>query len=215
MLARIATVAAFVSVALLAAPAAEAAHCSLIDQILGQCHEASEPTPEPTPEPPPQPEPQADPGHRPAAAARILVLMNEERSARGLPPLAVRPDVSAISAPHSEDMAAKGTIWHNDAYFTAAVKDRLDARLLGENVARNTDIDDAHRRLMNSPGHRANILDARFTIVGLAVYDDGWGNLYVTQNFVQPAPPAPAQPVAGPRPGTVVPAVAEKPRSAP
>jgi hypothetical protein len=135
--------------------------------------------------------------------ARILALMNGERAAHGLPAFALRDDISALSAPHSQAMAEKGDIWHNDGYFTPAVKQRLGARLLGENVARNTDIDDAHRRLMNSPGHRANILDARFTFVGLAVYDDGWGNLYVTQSFVQPLPaPTPA-------------AVAERPRSIP
>ena len=200
MRARIATVAALLSIGIVVAPAT-AEECSLVDQVFERCHVGSEPVPpeptpepapEPAPEPTPPPEPQANPGHRPAAVDRILALLNNERGAHALPALALRPDVSAISAPHSEAMAAKGAIWHNDGYFTADVKQRLNARLLGENVARNTDIDDAHRRLMNSPGHRANILDGRFTVVGLAVYDDGWGNLYVTQNFVQPnVAPAP------------------------
>lgn len=213
MRARIATLAALLSMGIVVAPAV-AEECRLVDKVFERCQQSSEPQPEPgpppapesQPEPEPQSEPQANPGHRPAAVARVLALLNNERSGRGLPNVALRGDVSSISAPHSEAMAAKGTIWHNDAYFTAAVKTRLDARLLGENVARNTDIDDAHRRLMNSPGHRANILDGRFTVVGLAVYDDGWGNLYVTQSFVQPnAAAAPKPVVAG----------ADKARSAP
>src|SRR5687767_9774795 len=195
MRARIATVAALVSIGFLAAPAALAEECCLVDQVFGTCNEGSEPPPPepqpqpqpqpepqpqpgPAPAPAPQPEPQPDPRHRQPAVDRILALVNDERRAHGLPQLALRAAVTAVSRPHSEAMAAKGTIWHNDAYFTDAVKKQLHARLLGENVARNTDIDDAHRRLMNSPGHRANILDRRFTVVGMAVYDDGWGNLY-------------------------------------
>src|SRR5687767_8705518 len=138
MRARIATVAALLSIGIVVAPAT-AEECSLVDQVFERCRVGSEPPPpEPTPEPQPQPEPQpapesqpappsepqANPGHRPAAVDRILALLNNERSGRGLPALALRPDVSGIAAPHSEAMAAKGTIWHNDAYFTAAVKQR-------------------------------------------------------------------------------------------
>jgi uncharacterized protein YkwD len=218
MRARIATVAALLSIGIVVAPAS-AGECRLVDQILDQCRENSEPPPPepqpqpeppaPAPEPQPQPEPQADPGHRPTAVARMLVLLNGERTGHGLPPMTLRDDVSALAAPHSEAMAAKGAIWHNDDYFTAAVKQRLNARLLGENVARNTDIDDAHRRLMNSPGHRANILDGRFTVVGLAVYDDGWGNLYVTQSFVQPNAAAAPKPAAGTEKARSVPAITQ------
>ena len=217
MRARITTLAALLSTFCLVTPAI-ADDCLVVGEILQRCQSGSEPpppppppppepqpAPQPAPEPAPAPEPQPDPGPRPAAVARILVLMNGERAAHGLPAFVLRDDISALSAPHSQAMAEKGDIWHNDGYFTPAVKQRLDARLLGENVARNTDVDDAHRRLMNSPGHRANILDARFAFVGLAVYDDGWDNLYVTQSFVQPLPAAAPKPAAA----------TERPRSVP
>jgi uncharacterized protein YkwD len=211
MHARIAATAALLSIALLATPAL-ADECPLLEGAVSGCQEQN-PQPEPEPEPQPQPsqpqpsqpqpsEPDYGPAaHRPAAVARLLDLMNGERRRSGLPLFALRADVSAIAARHSEAMAARGTIWHNDGYFTEATRRKLDARLLGENVARNPEIDDAHRRLMNSPGHRGNILDGRFTVVGLAVYHDGQGNLYVTQNFVQPnarpaAQTAPAPPTA-------------------
>ncbi|HEX9970201.1 MAG TPA: CAP domain-containing protein [Acidimicrobiales bacterium] len=198
--------------------------CALADQLASGCRTAPAPDPEPQPQPAPQPQPEPEPeaevgqqqavspGHQPAAVSRILALMNEERRSRNLPLFSVRADVSATSSKHSEAMAAGGTIWHNDAYFTAANKKRLDAALLGENVARNPEIDDAHRRLMNSPGHRANLLDRRFTVVGLAVYRSSTGSLYVTQNFVQPnaraaeAPRAAAP--AAPKPATAKPASA-------
>ena len=179
------------------APAAGAAECTLADQTLNQCQQpAPAPEPEPTPEPPQQPKPSANPGHVPEAVSRILVLMNNERRSRALPQFSQRGDVSAISRNHSQAMAAAGTIWHNDAYFSASNKKALDAALLGENVARNVDIDDAHRRLMASPGHRANLLDGRFTVVGLGVYRSSTGSLYVTQNFVQPVTRAAAAPTS-------------------
>jgi uncharacterized protein YkwD len=40
-----------------------------------------------------------------------------------------------------------------------------------------------HRGLMNSPGHRANILNREFTRVGIGVQDAGIYGLMVTQNF--------------------------------
>lgn len=225
---RIVALAALVSLPLLGAvPAALGEECPVADRVIDGCRPAPAPDAEPAPEPQPQPEaqpqqqsqPQYQPGHQPGAVSRLLTLMNNERRSRNLPLFAQRGDVTATSAGHSEAMAAAGTIWHNDAYFTAANKKRLDAVLLGENVARNPDIDDAHRRLMNSPGHRANLLDSRFTVVGLAVYRSSTGSLYVTQNFLQPrvteapraaAPaPAPAKPKAAaapaPSPSTTTP----------
>ena len=228
MRARIAPLVALVTLALAGAVSPAAAdECAFADQVVGGCRPA--PLPDPGPQPPPQPqplpqplpppEPQPEPetpqqqqqsftpAHQPDAVARILVLMNGERRAHGLPQFTLRADVSAIAARHSEAMAAGGTIWHNDAYFTAEVKKRLGAALLGENVARNPEIDDAHRRLMNSPGHRANLLDRRFTVVGLAVYRSSTGSLYVTQNFVQPVAKAPEAPrAASPAPAVRKPA---------
>lgn len=225
---RIVALLALVTLPLLGAvPGVLAEECPVADRVIDGCRPAPAPDAEPAPESQPQPEaqpeqqsqPQVQPGHQPAAVSRLLTLMNNERRAHGVPLFAQRADVTVTSAGHSAAMAAAGTIWHNDAYFTAANKKRLDAALLGENVARNPDIDDAHRRLMNSPGHRANLLDRRFTVVGLAVYRSSTGSLYVTQNFVQPraveatraAAPAPAKnkataaAPAGPSPSTTTP----------
>jgi uncharacterized protein YkwD len=206
MRARIVATVALIGLALGLGPAV-AEECPVTDQLLEQCPSPTPPTsgvPEPQPEP--TPPPSLAPGHQPDAVSRLLGLLNEERRQRGMALFALREDVSSQSRRHSEAMAAGGTIWHNDAYFTAANKKRLNAVLLGENVARNVDIDDAHRRLMNSPGHRANILDRRFSGIGLGVYRSSTGSLYVTESFVQPVSPAPAP---------ARPARAELPRSTP
>lgn len=143
-----------------------------------------------------------------ALARRLFDLMNQERTSRGLPAFSRRTDVDDIAVAHSKRMAADGGIWHNDDYFTPATKNRLQAAYLGENVARNADIDDMHRRLMNSPHHRDNILNPRFSQVGVGVAVGENGGLFGTENFLQPRPPAP--PPAAPKAKPV-----DKPRVAP
>lgn len=159
----------------------------------------------------------------PAAADRLLQLVNEERARAGRGPAAAVDRIAAIAAGHSEAMAVRHDIWHNAAYMSAATRQALGARALGENVAMNGSVEGAHQRLMASAGHRANILDARFDSVGIAVVRDEAGMLYITQDFaslqgraaaapIRPATPKPpaatparVAPATGPRGGAVAP----------
>lgn len=134
-----------------------------------------------------------------AGAARLVELANAERRAAGVGELVVRADVASIALDHSRAMAADGNLRHNDAYFAPAMRQQLKAKMLGENVAMNPSVDDAHRRLMNSAGHRANLLDGRFSVVGMAVVRDANGQLWITQDFVQPAAAAATAAPAAPR----------------
>lgn len=137
-----------------------------------------------------------------AAARRLLVLVNQERTRRGLPALVRRGDIDAIGVGHSQNMAARRQLWHNDAYFTKATKDSIGAQYQGENVAFNPSIEDMHQRLMNSPHHRDNILDGRFQVIGIGVAASSDGVLYATEDFAQlrTAAPAPAAPTTKPKP---------------
>lgn len=152
------------------------------------------------PPPPPAPAPSA-PRTAPEAAQRLLELVNGERARAGLGRLTSRDDVVAIALAHSQRMVAAGTIFHNDSYFTESVRRLLNSQARGENVAQNSSVDDTHARLMNSPGHRANILDPRFTVAGFGVVQAADGRYFTTQNFLQPAgavaTPAP-RPAAAP-----------------
>lgn len=158
---------------------------------------------------PPPPAPAA-PRNAPEAAQRLLDLVNAERTKAGMGRLTSRDDVVAIALAHTQRMVASGTIFHNDNYFSDSVQRLLNSKARGENVAQNSSVDDTHTRLMNSPGHRANILDPRFSVVGFAVVQATDGRYYTTQDFLQPAgavapvapapgPPTPAAPAA-PRP---------------
>ena len=153
---------------------------------------APAPAPEPTPE---------------AARARMAELVNRARAAHGLPPLAPRADVTDIAMRWSESMARAGGLSHNDAYFAAETRRRLDAKALGENVARAGTIEQAHDALMASEHHRANILDARFDVIGLgAVYEHG--SWWVTEDFLQSRGAPAAAPVAAPDAARAAPAAA-------
>jgi hypothetical protein len=139
----------------------------------------------------------------------MIELVNGERRNAGLGQLSTRDDITAVALAHSERMAHAGDIFHSDTYFGAAIKSLLGAGARGENVAVNMDVNDAHARLMGSPGHRANILDSRFSVVGVAVVRDATGRLFITQDFMQaagaPRSPAP-RPAAPPASRSAAPA---------
>ena len=199
------------------APAASAAPCA----VVLTCAEST-PSPEPTPTTQPAPPPTTAPPMSSAdAAARLLSLLNGERAAAGLPPFTMRADVTEIAARWTTAMAEASHLAHNDAYFTKETRRRLDAVLLGENVAYDGSVDAAHEALMASPPHRANILDRRFTVIGVAAQLHGrtW---WVTQNFLQPASvaaaapaaPAPVEPAAAPTTSAPAPTSTTAPSSA-
>lgn len=134
------------------------------------------------------------------AAQRLLDLVNGERQSAGLSRLTSRDDIVDIAIAHSQEMAQKGDIFHSDSFFASAVKNLLKASARGENVAYNGDIDNTHARLMASAGHRANILDPRFSAVGIGVVLAPDGRYFVTQDFIQPTGvPVAARPAAASR----------------
>ena len=107
------------------------------------------------------------------AEARMLALLNEVRRQAGLSPLIADPELHAVAVAHTEEMIARHFFGHASP-TTGMVENRLEragvlVSLSGENVAEADDADGAHRVLMDSPGHRANMLRADFTHVGIGV----------------------------------------------
>lgn len=146
----------------------------------------------------------------PAEAVRMLDMVNAERASAGMGALSSDLAATAIAQGQALAMATAGSIWHNEAYFTSAVHATLNASVLSENVACNWGLEQAHQALMESPGHRANILDARLTGIGIGVHIRTDGAYYVVQNLfagkgaqvastsVTAAPPAtPTAPTTG------------------
>ena len=129
----------------------------------------------------------ADSRPRPDLEAEMLRLINRERIAAGLGPLAPDPELTEVARRHSADMFARGYFAHD----TPENRDPFDrmreagVRFLaaGENLAHGPTMQIAHTGLMNSPGHRANILRPQFGRVGIGIMDGGKRGLMVTQNF--------------------------------
>lgn len=132
--------------------------------------------------------------------AGFLKLVNAERAAHGLNPLALRADLSAPARFHSLDMAVNGFFGHEgpdgrgpDARI-AALDRRAFSDFSAENVATLTReggtlgagfaMKRLHKNLMNSPGHRANILHPKATHVAFGVVRSKDG-MWVTQLFMR------------------------------
>jgi uncharacterized protein YkwD len=128
-----------------------------------------------------------NPRPRPDLEAQMLALVNQERAAQGLPPLRADPELAEVARAHSRDMFARGYFSH----VTPEGKDPFDRiraanvtyRTAGENLALAPTLPQAHQGLMNSPGHRANILRPAFGRVGIGIVDGGRRGQMVTQNF--------------------------------
>ncbi len=126
------------------------------------------------------------------AERRLLDLLNRDRAAHGLPPVAADAEVAAVSRAHSREMYETGVVAHVSPR-TGSASDRVRAAGIRtaavlENVARAYGIGEAEEGLMNSPGHRANILSPEVTHVGIGVVigDEvvGRRELFVTQVFI-------------------------------
>lgn len=145
------------------------------------------------------PPPPSVPTLLPGAASHLLDLANQERAQVGAPKLVFRDDVVKMATVQTQKMLGSGGgIFHNLDLLTQPLRNVLGASAVGENVGWSTHLEDLHPRLMASPGHRAALLDPRFTVAGFAVMQDTDGRYYVTQDFVQPsgATPPPSPPAS-------------------
>jgi hypothetical protein len=125
----------------------------------------------------------------PAAEARLLALVNQDRRAAGVPPVAIDETLAGVARAHSRDMAEHELVAHVSPR-TGTALDRahragLSPAIIFENVGRAYSADEAEVGFMASPGHRSNILDRRATRIGIGVVPGrpvtGTTPLFVTQ----------------------------------
>lgn len=107
------------------------------------------------------------------AAARMMGLLNQARRTAGVPPLVADPQLAAVALAYSREMV-EGHFFGHVSPVTGTVVDRvhragIGASVVGENVSQGESAEAAHQGLMDSPGHRANMLDGRFTHAGIGV----------------------------------------------
>ncbi len=137
-----------------------------------------------------------------AAEEAFVALINTERSQRGLSTLTLDPMLTATARAHSQEMCGQNYFDHQsptpgmtspmDRYLASARQLGLpqpEYLLVGENIYYCSvfndiyNVDYAHRAFMASPGHRANILEPRFSKVGIGIYRNAKGEFWVTEMF--------------------------------
>ncbi len=126
----------------------------------------------------------------PDAEAEMLQLLNQERTSRGLPALALDTRMVPVARQHSLEMFQLKYFGHQSPSLGSPF-DRLQAAKIsytraGENLAYARSVAIAHRGLMESPGHRENILRPEFTRAAIGVIAAGpYGRMF-TQLFITP-----------------------------
>ncbi|HUH33406.1 MAG TPA: CvpA family protein [Daejeonella sp.] len=124
---------------------------------------------------------------RPDLEAQMLVLINHEREERNLKPLSADLQLRDVARNHSIDMFRRGYFSHNTPEgkdpFDRIRKANITFMTAGENLALSPNLKTAHTGLMESPGHKANILHRDFGRVGIGIIDGGSNGIMVTQNF--------------------------------
>ncbi|HEY8418382.1 MAG TPA: CAP domain-containing protein, partial [Limnochordales bacterium] len=110
--------------------------------------------------------------------------VNLERRNRGLVELVVDPDLTRLARLKARDIQTQGYFSHTSptygSPYAMELRAGIRARVMGaENLAMARDVTHAHRMLMASAGHRANILNPEHDRIGVAVAPMRYGVLVV------------------------------------
>ncbi|WP_425829055.1 CAP domain-containing protein [Streptomyces fractus] len=121
-----------------------------------------------------------------AASTQVLALVNQERTKVGCSPVTADSGLASLATSFSDDMASRDFFDHTDpdgATPWDRAKEAGIADLGGENIARGqADARSVMDSWMNSPGHKANILNCDFKTLGVGVHF-GSGGPWWTQDF--------------------------------
>ncbi len=155
---------------------------------------AAKPTVKPTATAAPTAKPPADGDDytTPSISAQeenAFILLNQDRIANGLPALKLDPELSRIARAKSRDMNDKKYFSHTSPTFGNA-SDMLrhfgySFNGVAENIAHHATIEKSQAAFMSSSGHRRNLLGSQWSKVGIGVWKDAQGFVYVTQLFVR------------------------------
>jgi uncharacterized YkwD family protein len=152
----------------------------------------AKPAPAPaTPAPVPAPTQTATPAPSASMTAeeqQMLDLVNGERAKGGLAPLKADTTLTKVARLKSQDMISNNYFAHQSptygSPFEMMSKYGVTYRSAGENIAGNSSVTGAFQAWMNSPGHRANILNSQYNLTGIGIVHGGPYGIIFTQEFV-------------------------------
>ena len=145
-----------------------------------------------------------------ASEQQLFTLINAFRTANGVAPLKLSPNLSQAAAWMSEDQSSHGSFSHTDSLgrspFTRVQDCGYGSSGAGENLALTSSAQSAFTLWQNSTaGHRENMLNSRWTVMGLGHAGNIWtadfGSLDDSGQVAQPTQPAlpTSTPVAQPK----------------
>lgn len=148
------------------------------------------PTATSTPKPTATPAPTAPPAQTGLTAdeQEMFNLVNAERRKNGLTEYKINLDLTKIARLKSQDMVNKNYFSHTSptygSPFDMMRQFGISYRAAGENLAANRTVQAAHTSLMNSSGHRANILNSTYTDIGIGIVASPTYGKMFTQMFI-------------------------------
>ena len=117
---------------------------------------------------------------------QVVDLTNNERQKAGLQPLKADSELSSVARKKSEDMLAKNYFSHTSptygSPFDMMKKFGITYRTAGENIAKGQRTPaEVVKAWMESPGHRANILNKDYTHIGVGYVENGniWTQMFI------------------------------------
>ncbi len=110
------------------------------------------------------------------------IMVNKARSAKLIAPLYRLTELDEIARQHADKMAAEEDVFHSSP-STIQEQFHRPCRRLGENVAKGADIHSIHAKMLQNTANRNNMLDRRFTHMGMATSRGSDGSLYLCQVF--------------------------------
>lgn len=125
------------------------------------------------------------------AERELVRLINQSRAEQGLPAMIVDQRLTEAARKHTLRMVQHRELKHqysDEQPLQIRYSDEnLRSDKQGENIALDLDPASAHKALMHSPGHRANILNPDYNAVGVGIVGTGH-ELYITEDFAQRMP---------------------------
>ena len=118
----------------------------------------------------------------------VVDLVNAERAKEGLAPLAIDTKVQAAAQVRAKECEQRfsHTRPNGTSFATALKEQNVSYRSAGENIAWGQKTPkEVVTAWMNSPGHRANIMNVSFTTIGVGYYENARGTDYWCQLFTR------------------------------
>ncbi|MBC2397895.1 serine protease [Clostridium tetanomorphum] len=119
---------------------------------------------------------------------QMIKLVNDARAQNNVPPLEVDMQLTNVARIKCQDMIDNNYFSHNSpkygSPFDMIKSFGVKFVQAGENIAGNQSVENAHNSLMNSPGHRQNILNPNYTHIGIGIKAGGpYSNMF-SQMFI-------------------------------